>query len=103
VNFVLKKVPRDKKEWIGIRIASPSVYDVSRHLWEIGEVTNGKTLNYKTLKPETAVYLPTIWSSKRFSVRCGKHKTQENLKFVLLVASSTSHHEVDAIKWVGLN
>jgi hypothetical protein len=28
-------------------------------LGEIGEVTNGKTLNYKTLKPEMAVYLPT--------------------------------------------
>jgi DNA-directed RNA polymerase subunit beta' len=52
---LLKKVPRDKKEWIGIRIASPKRIRRwgARSPLEIGEVTNGKTLNYKTLKPET--------------------------------------------------
>jgi DNA-directed RNA polymerase beta' subunit len=73
VNFVLKKVPRDKKEWIGIRIASPKRirrWGRRRSPLEIGEVTNGKTLNYKTLKPETGgLFANGFWSSKRFSVR----------------------------------
>jgi DNA-directed RNA polymerase beta' subunit len=84
---------------------SKRIYDVGvavGHRWEIGEVTNGKTLNYKTLKPAGGLFCQRIFGPVNdFQCACGKHKTQENQKFVF-VASSTSHHEVDAIKWVGL-
>ena len=86
MNFVLKKIPRDKKQFIGIRIASPKrIRRWGRRrspLGEIGQVTNGKTLNYKTLKPETGgLFCQRIFGPVNdFQCACGKHKTQENLK-----------------------
>ena len=83
MDLLLKRVPRDKKEYIGIRIASPEcIRRWGRRkspLGEvIGEVTNGKTLNYKTLKPETGgLFCQRIFGPiNDFQCACGKQKTK---------------------------
>jgi len=109
VNDLLKNVPRDKKEWIGIRIASPKrIRRWGRRkspLGEIGEVTNGKTLNYKTLKPETGgLFCQRIFGPVNdFQCACGKHKTQENLKVcptcgVEYISSRSRRHKMGWIE-----
>jgi hypothetical protein len=42
VNFVLKKVPRDKKEWIGIRIASQAYTTLGRRRSPLGNRRSNK-------------------------------------------------------------
>jgi DNA-directed RNA polymerase subunit beta' len=74
-------------------------------LGEIGEVTNGKTLNYKTLKPETGgLFCQRIFGPVNdFQCACGKHKTQENLKFVPIcgveyISSRSRRHKMGWIE-----
>jgi DNA-directed RNA polymerase beta' subunit len=55
------------------------------------------------LKPETGgLFANDFGPVNDFQCACGKHKTQENLK-VCPTCGVAFHHEVDAIKWVGLN
>jgi DNA-directed RNA polymerase beta' subunit len=87
MDLLLKKVPRDKKEYIGIRIASPEcIRRWGRRkspLGEIiGEVTNAGTLNYKTLKPEAGgLFCQRIFGPLNdFQCACGTQKTNLDLK-----------------------
>nr|YP_009538397.1 beta' subunit of RNA polymerase [Capsosiphon fulvescens]AWX64086.1 beta' subunit of RNA polymerase [Capsosiphon fulvescens]AYV90003.1 beta' subunit of RNA polymerase [Capsosiphon fulvescens] len=108
-NDQLEKDPINKKSYIGIRIASPQRIKrwARRRLngEEIGNVTNGQTLNYKTLKPEVGgLFCERIFGPVNdFKCSCGKQKTQLNPKYcpicgVQFISSRSRRHKMGWIE-----